>query len=83
MKLKKIIAAIVSTAFFWVSTAYNIPFQGYSQNIAYAARKTVNFSSFDMSVNDGEPIRGVDISSILAIEKAGVEFYNEYGKKFY
>lgn len=39
----------------------------------------VIFSSFDTSVNGGEPIKGVDISSIIAIEKAGVKFYNENG----
>ncbi len=41
----------------------------------------VTFSDFDMSVNDGEPVRGVDISSITAIENAGVKFYNEKGKE--
>ncbi len=34
-----------------------------------------------MNVNGGEPIRGVDISSILAVENAGVTFCNEYGRK--
>lgn len=43
--------------------------------------RQVTFSSFDPSVNGGEPIKGVDISSIIAIEKAGVEFYSESGKK--
>ena len=41
----------------------------------------VYFSQFDMNVNGGEPIRGVDISSILAVENAGVTFCNEYGRK--
>lgn len=81
MKWQKITAVIVLTALLLVSTAYNPPFQRYSQNTSYAAEKTVDFGSFDMSVNGGEPVRGVDISSILAIEKAGVEFYNENGKK--
>lgn len=80
MKWQKITAVIVSTAMLLVSTVYNFPCQRCSQNIAYATEKAVDFGSFDMSVNGGEPVRGVDISSILAIEKAGVEFYNENGK---
>ena len=46
-----------------------------------AENDTVYFSQFDMNVNGGEPIRGVDISSILAVENAGVTFCNEYGRK--
>lgn len=41
----------------------------------------VYFNSFDTSVNDGEPIRGVDVSSIIAIEKAGVKFYDDNGQE--
>ena len=46
-----------------------------------AENDAVYFSQFDMNVNDGEPIRGVDISSILAVENVGVTFCNEYGRK--
>lgn len=46
-----------------------------------AENDTVYFSQFDMHVNGGEPIRGVDLSSILAVENAGVTFCNEYGRK--
>lgn len=46
-----------------------------------AENDTVYFSQFDMNVNGGEPIRSVDISSILAVENAGVTFCNEYGRK--
>jgi len=46
-----------------------------------AENDTVYFSQFDTNVNGGEPIRGVDISSILAVENAGVTFCNEYGRK--
>ena len=46
-----------------------------------AENDAVYFSQFDMNVNDGEPIRGVDISSILAVENASVTFCNEYGRK--
>lgn len=74
MKLKKMIA-------FALSAAISLMPVTIVSDIAYAADKTVNFSDFDMSVNNGEPIRGVDVSSILAIENAGVEFYNEYGRK--
>ena len=45
-----------------------------------AENDTVYFSQFDTNVNGGEPIRGVDISSILAVENAGVTFCNEYGR---
>lgn len=41
----------------------------------------VVFENFDTSINGGEPIKGVDISSIIAIEKAGVEFHNTRGEK--
>lgn len=46
-----------------------------------AENDTVYFSQFDRKVNGGEPIRGVDLSSILAVENAGVTFCNEYGRK--
>lgn len=45
----------------------------------HAEQKQVDFSQMDSSVNGGEPIRGVDISSILSVEKAGVKFYNDDG----
>ena len=45
--------------------------------IVSAENDTVYFSQFDRKVNGGEPIRGVDLSSILAVENAG----NEYGRK--
>ena len=50
-------------------------------SLVSAENDAVYFSQFDMNVNDGEPIRGVDISSILAVENAGVTFCNEYGRK--
>lgn len=46
-----------------------------------AENDAVYFSQFDRNVNGGEPIRGVDLSSILAVENAGVTFCNEYGRK--
>ena len=43
--------------------------------------KSVTFNSFPAAVNGGEPIRGVDISSILSIEEAGVVFHDDNGKE--
>lgn len=78
MHLKKIIAAAM-TALLTLSAA---PKSAVNQNpIADAASGEVVFSSFDTSVNGGEPIRGVDVSSIIAIENAGVRFYNERGEE--
>jgi arabinogalactan endo-1,4-beta-galactosidase len=51
------------------------------RNTAVAAERTVTFTQFDSSINGGEPIRGVDVSSIIAIEEAGVKFYNEQGRE--
>ena len=38
--------------------------------------KIVTFTQLDKTVNGGEPIRGADISSILALEESGVVFHN-------
>lgn len=81
MKLKKLAAAILSAAVLIMPVNCYYKSESGKSNIVYAADKAVNFSDFDLSVNNGEPIRGVDVSSILAIENAGVEFYNEYGRK--
>ena len=43
--------------------------------------RKVSFDSFDMSVNGGEVIRGVDVSSVIAVEKSGVKFYNDKGEE--
>jgi len=43
--------------------------------------KEVYFTQFDQRVNNGEVIKGVDISSIISLENAGVEFYNDFGYK--
>ena len=48
---------------------------------AQALDKTVSFAQFPSDVNGGEPIRGVDISSILSIEEAGVRFRNNAGRE--
>lgn len=81
MKLKKVITFVLSAAISFMSFVGSYSAVAEMPGIVYAADGTVDFGGFDMSVNNGEPIRGVDVSSILAIENAGVEFYNEYGRK--
>ena len=74
MKFKKLCVMLsVVTALFLMNLTKSSPVS--------AENDAVYFSQFDMNVNDGEPIRGVDISSILAVENAGVTFCNEYGRK--
>ena len=46
-----------------------------------SAVNTVTFSQLDPSFNGGEPVRGVDISSIISLEQAGVKFYDDNGKE--
>lgn len=72
MNLKKLIAAILSGV---LCTA---PLLNRSE--VRADKRHIEFSYIDQSVNDGEPIRGVDISSIISLEKAGVVFRDENGK---
>ncbi len=72
---KRLSAAIITAAM-----AISCVGMSYS-SVVCAADEGVYFSQADLSVNDGEPIRGVDISSILSLEKAGVKFYNEYGRQ--
>lgn len=76
MKLKRIIALAASVTITSLSAApiSAVPSYAASENAVY-------FNEFDSSVNGGEPIRGVDVSSIIAIEEAGVKFYNEYGNR--
>jgi len=74
MKLQKMIAAAAAVLLAILPVGQYTP-------PAKAIGSEVNFTWFDTSVNGGEPIRGVDVSSILSIEKAGVVMYNEYGNK--
>ena len=39
--------------------------------------KTVTFENFDRRINGGEPIRGADISSVIALEESGIVFHND------
>lgn len=48
---------------------------------AAADISSVTFTNFDSRINGGEPIRGVDISSIISIEEAGVKFYDDNGNE--
>lgn len=75
MKLTKIIAFAAAVM---LSV---IPASNYSTPNTNAIGNEVYFNDFDSSVNGGEPIRGVDISSILSLENAGIEFYNSEGSK--
>lgn len=43
--------------------------------------QTVMFNDWELGFNNGEPVRGVDISSVRACEQAGVKFYNEKGQE--
>ncbi len=53
---------------------------GYTMSSPEDYSKVV-FENFNTSINGGEPVKGVDISSIISIENAGVEFYNSRGNK--
>lgn len=77
MKVSKIIASFMAIILSAVTFSDFIQ----NDNMCIAADDSVYFNEFDMSVNNGEPIRGVDVSSVLAVENAGVEFYNKYGRK--
>lgn len=76
MKIQKIISAAAA-----IILTFSLP-----HTISYAGEKKsgleqeVWFTQFDSCINGGEPIRGVDISSIIALEKAGVTFKNEAGE---
>ena len=66
---------LTSSALLMTSSA----FTGTKASAGY--NRSVTFNSFPSSVNGGEPIRGVDISSILSIEEAGVVFHDDNGKE--
>ncbi|MBQ8927951.1 MAG: glycosyl hydrolase 53 family protein [Oscillospiraceae bacterium] len=52
-----------------------------AQPVQAAQETYVSYEAMDPSVNGGEPVRGCDISSILAIEKAGVVFHDDSGRE--
>ena len=59
-----------------LQTALLVPAAG----VRAAQPDTVSYEAMDPSFNSGEPVRGVDVSSILAIEDAGVVFYDDAGR---
>ena len=46
-----------------------------------SAADSVTYQYLDPSFNGGEPIRGVDISTIVSLENSGVKFYDENGRE--
>ena len=46
-----------------------------------ASIPAVTFTNFDSRINGGEPIRGVDISSVISLEEAGMKFYDDNGNE--
>lgn len=75
MKFRKLISLASAMAVTF------LPMQIFAARPVQAIGSEVYFTQMDAYVNGGEPIRGVDVSSILAIEKAGVVMYNEYGNR--
>jgi arabinogalactan endo-1,4-beta-galactosidase len=75
MNFRKIVSMVMS------AVLLAIPLSEIDYQTADAIDTAVYFTEFDTSVNDGEPIRGVDISSIISVESSGVVFYDEYGNE--
>ncbi|MCL1866495.1 MAG: glycosyl hydrolase 53 family protein [Oscillospiraceae bacterium] len=77
-KSKKFVAVILSLAL--IMSIFVVP-SGNSSVISAGAAVDIKEVVFPiLTVNDGSPIRGVDISSIIAIENAGVVFRDDDGK---
>ena len=75
MKKKRIAASFMAAAMLFTAGAF-------PSGIGSAAvDQKVVFEGFDSRINGGEPVRGVDISSVIALEKAGVKFRDENGKE--
>lgn len=81
MRFKKICVILSVVTALLLMDLTKFPLVSAENDTVSAENDTVYFSQFDTNVNGGEPIRGVDISSILAVENAGVTFCNEYGRK--
>lgn len=77
MKLKRLTALLASAVLMSAITGIIAPERISAEN-NYGA---VYFNDFDMSVNGGEPIKGVDVSSVIAVENAGVKFYGRDGSE--
>ncbi len=74
MKCLQTFAAMLTAAALLLTQSPALP-------TAHAYEQDVVYSAFPAAVNDGEPIRGVDISSIIAIEDAGVVFHDKAGNE--
>ena len=46
-----------------------------------APKQEIWYKDIPLSFNNGEPIRGADVSSVISLEEAGVKFYNEEGQE--
>ena len=77
MKLKRLTALLASAVLMSAITGIIAPERISAEN-NYGA---VYFNDFDMSVNGGEPIKGVDVSSVIAVENAEVKFYGRDGSE--
>lgn len=66
----------------FISLSLCIGFSGNLTEIsADDSTNEIVFSELDPSFNNGEPIRGADISSVISLEKSGVKYYNENGQE--
>ena len=78
MSTRRVLAAVIAAAIaFPVAGSC-----GTSVHVTDAANiPAVTFNNFDSRINDGEPIRGVDISSVISLEEAGMKFYDDNGNE--
>ena len=68
MLIKKFTAALVSAVLLTAPQSFS--FASGDMFAVSAASQEVNFDSFDMNVNGGDTIRGVDVSSIISVENS-------------
>ena len=76
MGYRKIIAAVSAAALALMSAPASPDSTALS-----AGNRSVQFTYLDMNFNGGEPVRGVDVSSVIACEESGVRFQNEDGSE--
>lgn len=84
--ISAVLAATVSLSIFtnYTSAGYGLSPAEHSivhqNNASQVDFNDVWYNNLDPTINNGEPIKGVDISSILSLEKAGIRFYNDSGE---
>lgn len=76
MKKKSIAASLMAAA-----VLFNCGIIPHNSPKTFAADDKVVFEHFDKNINGGEPIRGVDVSSIISLENSGVRFTDDSGKE--